>query len=90
MGTNRRRDYPQEIASDLAGVKGETITLNSPAVANTEFLIIHNLRRVPKTLQLLRSQVPGSLYASRVGEWTNRRAYAKFSGAADSLTVRIA
>jgi hypothetical protein len=45
---------------------------------------------VPTTLQLLRSQVPGHLYSSRVGEWTNRKIFAKFSGAADSLLVRIA
>jgi hypothetical protein len=88
--TTKRRDYQEEIASDLAGVKGETIEVSSPSVADTEFLIVHNLRRVPTTLQLLRSSTPGHLYASRVGEWTNRRVYAKFSGTADTLLVRIA
>jgi len=87
---NQRRGYSQETASDLAGVKGETITVTSPATPNTEFLIIHGLRRVPTTLQLLLKQVPGDLYANRMGEWTKRRTYAKFSNGADSLTVRIA
>lgn len=90
MGTNQRRDYPQEIASDLSGVKGETVTVTSPSVADTEFVIVHNLRRVPTTLHLLRSQISGTLYSSRTVEWTNRRIFAKFSGGTDSLTVRIA
>ena len=87
---NQRRGYSQETAADLAGVKGETVIVTSPSVSDTEFVVVHNLRRVPTTLQLLRSQVPGQLYASRVGEWTNRRIFAKFSGGTDSLLVRIA
>jgi hypothetical protein len=88
--TDQRRGHAQEVASDLASVKGESITVQSPATPDTEFLIVHGLRRVPTTLQLLRSQVPGTLYATRVGEWTTRQIFAKFSGAADSLLVRIA
>lgn len=90
MGTGQRHDYPQELGADLAGVKGQTLEVTTSPTANAEFVIVHELRRVPTTLHLLRSHVPGSLYASRVDEWSNRRIFAKFDGGLDTLLVRIA
>lgn len=88
----RRQKLHEDIMGDLAAVKGEIVSVRTPATPDTEFEIRHRLiGRIPTQLYIVRPGVTaGILYASRVSEWNERRVLAKFSGGQDTLLVRVA
>lgn len=63
--------------------------VTAPAVAGTEFLVIHGLKRVPVGYILVRSNVGCAVYDSSVASWTDSIMYLKCSMGSATLKLLV-
>lgn len=67
---------------------GQTISVPDTGIANTEFIVSHNLKRTPSRFLLIDTNVGGSLYKSGTA-WDSANVYFKYSGANANVRVFI-
>jgi hypothetical protein len=61
----------------------------TPAVADTEFLIIHGLKRVPVGYIVVRQDRACRVYDSSIGSWTDSLLYLKCDVASASIKLLV-
>ena len=61
----------------------------TPAVANQEFSLKHELGRIPVGFDISMKDKSGTVFASRLQSWTASVVYLKCSTATTSITVRL-
>lgn len=59
----------------------------TPGAANTEFVVLHRLGRVPVGFQVVYKDAAVDVYASSLGSWTDRLMYLKAN--AGSATIKL-
>jgi len=97
--TSRLRELIRKTNRDISlggGVNGyragnldaQFIDINTtPAVANTEFVVIHGLQRVPVGYLIVRADKACNVYDSSAGSWTESLLYLKCDTA--GVTIKI-
>jgi hypothetical protein len=79
-----------DIEAALQDLQGEEIEMTTPATANTEFTVVHKLRdRVPRSVQVLRTDKGGVIYASRRVDWNMEKVFLKSTVAADTVLIKV-
>lgn len=73
--------------SKSGNVFGQWITVLTPSVADTEFIVDHALGYIPVAVLPSLADKACSVYVSRQGSWTPDRIYLKCSAA--SVTLRL-
>ena len=69
---------------------GVTIEVMAPAVADTEFAVLHPaLGHKTQEFEIVSQDQPGRLYASSRSRWTNRVSYFRYDKAGGRLRIRL-
>jgi hypothetical protein len=85
-----RAGMDRDIESAIQDLQGVEIEVVTPATANTEFTVVHKLRdRVPRSVQVLRSDKGSVVYATRRVDWDRNRVFVKSTVAADAVLLRL-
>ena len=87
---NRRAEFDRDIVAAAQDLQGVEIEVTTHAAANTEFVLVHDLRtHTPRAVETLRSSKGGVVYASRMADWNKRRIFLKSTVAADTVLLRV-
>jgi len=73
----------------LGNVDGEILSFITPAPADTEFIVRHDLRRVPVGWLVMFQDRPAQLYADNYQEWSNQTIRLKCNVALATLTIGL-
>ena len=85
-----RAEMHRDIEAALQDLQGVEIEMVTPATADLEFTVVHKLRaRIPRSVQVLLSDKAGIVYASRRVDWTNEKAFLKFSAASAKVLLLV-
>jgi hypothetical protein len=74
-------------SAQAGNIRGQSITVTSPPVADTEFEVPHGLKRVPIGRLILDQDKQGQLYASNRGGWGVTRVFFKCNQAAVTFFI---
>ena len=85
---NRER-FNASVENTVNDMEGITITVKTPASADTEFLVRHKLGRKPREFSVCCRKTGGTLYESNEAKRSKTIIALKYSAGADEIMIRL-
>lgn len=85
---NRNISYGSSVNAKDQNIYGKMVVVSDTGLANTEFVVEHNLGQVPNFFDVKNKNLAGDVYASSTA-WTKTKAFFKASTAHMTVTLFI-
>ena len=85
-----REAFHKDLVNELNNRDGSLVeNVKTPSTADKEFVVRHNLGRIPAQFPVESRTKGGVLYKSRPAKWTKDVAFLKYNQPSDTISIRF-